>query len=226
MTTVTGTAGIGGHGMTEALVTAIAEMEDEQAIRLATSMIEGGTSPLDILEACKAGMAIVGDRFEKGEYFVPELILAGEMLKQISEIVKPHLSQEGDAPKLGTVVLGTVAGDIHDIGKDIVHFMLEVNGFEVRDLGVDVPVATFVEAVREDRPEVVALSGFLTLSYDAMRDTVTALTEAGLRNDVKIMIGGGTVDDQVRVFAGADAFGLNAMDAVNLAKGWLQAGVA
>jgi len=212
--------------MSQALIDAIAEMEDEKAVSLATEMIDGGSSPLEILEDCKAGMAIVGERFERGEYFVPELILAGEMLKQITEIVKPHLTQQGDAPKLGKVLLGTVEGDIHDIGKDIVRFMLEVNGFEVHDLGVDVAVDRFVEAVRDDRPDVVALSGFLTLSYDAMRDTVAALEAAGLRGSAKIMIGGGTVDDQVRVFAGADAFGLNAMDAVNLAKGWMTAGVA
>jgi trimethylamine corrinoid protein len=212
--------------MSQALIDAIAEMEDERAVSLAHEMIDDGTSPLEILEACKSGMTIVGDRFERGEYFVPELILAGEMLKQISEIVKPHLSAESDAPKLGKVLLGTVTGDIHDIGKDIVHFMLEVNGFEVHDLGVDVPVETFVHAVRDDKPDVVALSGFLTLSYDAMRDTVAALQAAGLRDGVKIMIGGGTVDDQVRTFAGADAFGLNAMDAVNMAKAWTAAGVA
>lgn len=206
--------------MTQALVDAIAEMEDEEAVRLANEYIENGTSPLAILEACKSGMAIVGDRFEKGEYFVPELILAGEMLRQVSEIVKPHLAAGGDTPKLGKVLLGTVTGDIHDIGKDIVHFMLEVNGFEVHDLGVDVPIDSFVEAVKADQPDVVALSGFLTLSYDAMRDTVAALDAAGLRDTVKIMIGGGTVDEQVRTFAGADAFGLDAMAAVNLAKGW------
>jgi methanogenic corrinoid protein MtbC1 len=218
--------GTGGVGMSQALIDAIAEMEDEKAVRLATEMIDGGTSPLEILEACKGGMTVVGERFEKGEYFVPELILAGEMLKQISDIVKPHLAAEGDAPKLGKVLLGTVSGDIHDIGKDIVHFMLEVNGFEVRDLGVDVPVQAFVDAVASDKPDVVALSGFLTLSYDAMRDTVAALEAAGVRSQIKIMIGGGTVDDQVRVFAGADAFGLNAMDAVNMAKAWTTAGVA
>ena len=212
--------------MSQALIDAIAEMEDERAVALATEMIEGGTSPLEILDACKDGMSIVGQRFERGEYFVPELILAGEMLKQISEIVKPHLSAASDTPKLGKVLLGTVSGDIHDIGKDIVHFMLEVNGFEVHDLGVDVPVQAFVDAVRSDRPDVVALSGFLTLSYDAMRDTVAALEAAGVRSSIKIMIGGGTVDDQVRAFAGADAFGLNAMDAVNIAKSWTGVGVA
>ncbi len=212
--------------MTQALVEAIAEMEDEEAVRLANEMIENGTSPLEILEACKDGMTIVGERFEKGEYFVPELILAGEMLRQVGDIVKPHLAAGGDAPKVGKVLLGTVTGDIHDIGKDIVHFMLEVNGFEVHDLGVDVPIDTFVDAVRTDQPDVVALSGFLTLSYDAMRDTVAAINAAGLRDQVKIMIGGGVVDEQVRVFAGADAFGLDAMAAVKLAKGWTSVGVA
>jgi methanogenic corrinoid protein MtbC1 len=209
--------------VSEKLIEAIAEMRDDEAVALASSLIDAGTSPLEILDDCKQGMAIVGRRFEAGEYFVPELILAGEILRQISEIVKPHLVAGGDAPKLGTVVLGTVAGDIHDIGKDIVHFMLDVNGFEVHDLGVDVPVATFVDKVREVRPGIVALSGFLTLSYDAMRDTINALAEAGLRDSIKVMIGGGTVDEQVRLFSGADAFGSDAMAAVNLARAWATA---
>jgi len=206
--------------MTRQLVDAIAEMLDEEAIRLATEMLEAGTRPVEILDACKEGMAVVGARFEQGEYFVPELILAGEMLRQISEFVKPHLVGIADAPRLGTVVLGTVAGDIHDIGKDIVGFMLDANGFEVHDLGVDVAVETFVDTVREVRPQVLALSGFLTLSFDAMRDTIRALEEARLRANLKVMIGGGAVDEHVRTFAGADAFGSDAMAAVNLAKRW------
>ncbi len=170
-------------------------------------------------------MAVVGGRFEKGEYFVPELILAGEMLREISELVKPHMAASADvaAPKLGKVVLGTVAGDIHDIGKDIVRFMLDVNGFEVTDLGVDVSAERFVDSVRDLRPEVLALSGFLTLSYDSMRDTVAALKAAGLRDQVKVMVGGGAVDDQIRQYAGADAFGIDAMAAVTLAKSWTEA---
>jgi len=206
--------------MTRQLVDAIAEMLDEDAVRLATEMLEAGTRPVEILDACKEGMAVVGARFEQGEYFVPELILAGEMLRQISEFVKPHLVGIADAPRLGTVVLGTVAGDIHDIGKDIVGFMLDANGFEVHDLGVDVAVETFVDTVREVRPQVLALSGFLTLSFDAMRDTIRALEEARLRANLKVMIGGGAVDEHVRTFAGADAFGSDAMAAVNLAKRW------
>ncbi len=209
--------------MTQALIDAIAEMEDEEALRLAGQLIESGTSALDILDDCKEGMAIVGERFEKGEYFIPELILAGETLKQISELVKPHLNAEEGAPKQGTVLLATVQGDIHDIGKEIVRFMLEVNGFDVHDLGIDVPVGTVVEMVRTEQPDVVALSGLLTLSYDSMRDTVAAIDAAGLRDTVKIMIGGGSVDDGVREFAGADAYGADAMAAVNLAKGWTRA---
>ncbi len=207
--------------MNQALVDAIAEMRDEEAVAMATDMLAAGTSPLEVLDSCKAGMALVGKRFEEGEYYVPELILAGEILRRISELVKPHLTGDVEAPRLGTIVLGTVAGDIHDIGKDLVAFMLDVNGFEVHDLGVDVPAETFVEKVRELQPPVVALSGFLTLAFDAMRETIRALEEAGLRDQVKIMIGGGPVDEQVRVFAGADAYGSDAMAAVNLARGFM-----
>jgi len=114
-----------------------------------------------------------------------------------------------------------VAGDIHDIGKDLVTFMLDVSGFEVFDLGIDVPVQKFVDAIKETGSTVVGLSGFLTLAFDSMKETVDAIKEAGLRDDVKIMIGGGQMDEQVRDFAGADAFGKNAMEAVKLAQGWI-----
>ena len=206
--------------MSDALVEAIADMRDEEAIDLARRLLDSGTPPLEILEDCRKAMAIVGRLFEDEEYFIPELILAGETLRAISEIVKPRLSGSGDAARNGKIVLGTVQGDIHDIGKDIVSFMLDVNGFEVFDLGVDVAPETFVAKVREVNPEVVALSGFLTLSFDAMKETVEALDKAGLRGGVKIMIGGGTVDDNVREYAHADAYGSTATDAVNLAKNW------
>jgi methanogenic corrinoid protein MtbC1 len=209
--------------VTDKLVEAIVEMMDDEAVAIAKSRIESGTDPLEILAACREAMAEVGNRFESGDYFVPELILAGEMLRSISEMVKPLMTGASAQAKKARIVLGTVAGDIHDIGKDIVYFMLDVNGFEVFDLGVDVPVDTFVEKVRELKPSIVALSGFLTLAYDSMRDTVRALEAAGLRKDVKIMIGGGVVDEQVRVFTGADAYGPDAMAAVNLAKGWSEA---
>ncbi len=166
-------------------------------------------------------MEQVGSRFEHGEYFIPELILAGEMLKGISAEVKPYMTgAAAEMQQRAKVLVGTVKGDIHDIGKDIVVFMLDVNGFEVKDLGIDVPVETFVETIRTWQPQVVALSGFLTLSYDSMKETVGAIQAAGLRDGVKIMVGGGTVDQQVCEYAGADAYGLDAMAAVTLAKGW------
>jgi len=154
------------------------------------------------------------------------LILAGEMLRAVGALVKPRIEGKSSGTaqkKLGKVVFGTVEGDIHDIAKDIVEFMLEVNGFEVIDLGVDVPVAKFVEAVKAHKPQVVGLSGFLTLAYDPMKNTVQALKDAGLRDSVKIMIGGGQMDDQVAAYAKADAYGKDAMAAVTLSKGWVGA---
>ncbi len=208
--------------MSDQLINAIANMEEEQALALTRELLGTGTPPTAILDACRAAMEVVGRRFECGEYFIPELILAGEMLKAISAEVKPYLasSQEGGG-KLGKVVIGTVKGDIHDIGKDIVVFMLDVNGFEVHDLGIDVPPQVFVNKIMETQAPIVALSGFLTLSFDSMKQTVEAIRAAGLRDQVKIMVGGGTVDEQVCRYAGADAYGPDAMAAVTLAKGWI-----
>jgi 5-methyltetrahydrofolate--homocysteine methyltransferase len=149
------------------------------------------------------------------------LILAGEMLSQISAIIKPKLQQNGGSKKIGKIVLGTVQGDIHDIAKDIVGFMLDVNGFEVTDLGVDVPPEKFVDAVKQTGAKVVGLSGFLTLAFDPMKFTVQALRDAGLA-DVKVMIGGGQIDENIRQYTGADAYGKDAMAAVSLAKSWSQ----
>jgi methanogenic corrinoid protein MtbC1 len=211
--------------MAEQLVKAIADMDEEAALALTRELLAAGTAPTEILDDCRAAMEQVGKRFECGEYFIPELILAGEMLKSISAEVKPHMQGAADVKKGARVVVGTVKGDIHDIGKDIVVFMLDVNGFDVTDLGIDVPAQAFVDKIGEVKPAVVALSGFLTLSYDSMKETVGAIKAAGLRNSVKIMVGGGTVDEQVCTYAGADAFGADAMAAVSLAKGWTHQGV-
>ena len=204
--------------MSQELINAITEMREEEALALTNQLLEGGTAPMEILEACKSAMDIIGARFEKGEAFIPELILAGEMMTALTAVLKPHLAAESGEDKLGKVVIGTVEGDIHDIAKDIVAFMLDINGFEVTDLGVDVPPAKFVEAVRETGAKIVGLSGFLTLAYDPMKETVAALKEAGV--DVKVMIGGGQIDEQIKEYTGADAYGRDAMAAVALAKEW------
>ena len=209
--------------MSKKLVNAIAEMREQEALGIAREMVEGGSDPMEVLDAAREAMGIVGQRYEEGTYFLPELILAGVMLNQIAEIVKPELAKAPKEKRHGKVVMGTVEGDVHDIGKDIVVFMLDVNGFEVLDLGVDVPAQKFVEAVGDFQPQVIALSGFLTLAFDAMKDTVAAIEAAGLRDGIKIMIGGGQISDQVREYTGADAYGNNAMAGVSLAKKWIGA---
>lgn len=207
--------------MSQQLIEAITDMREEDALKITDHMLQSGANPLDVLEACRQAMDTIGKRFEEGACFIPELILAGEVLKEIAGKVKPLVQEQvGTAEKRGKVVFGTVEGDIHDIAKDIVVFMLDINGFEVTDLGVDVPPAKFVEATKETGATVVGLSGFLTLAYDPMKATVEALKAAGL-DKVKVMIGGGQVDDQIRQYTGADAFGRDAMAAVSLAKQWI-----
>lgn len=206
--------------MAQQLIDAILEMREEDALKITNELLDSGTPPMEVLEACKEAMAVIGQRFEEGEAFIPELMLAGEMLAAISGVIKPRMAEDAAQEKLGKVVIGTVQGDIHDIAKDIVSFMLDLNGFEVTDLGVDVPPAKFVEAVKETGATVVGLSGFLTLAYDPMKDTVAALRDAGL--DVKVMIGGGQVDENIRQYTNADAYGKDAMAAVALATNWVK----
>ena len=207
--------------MEQDLVAALADLKEDEALAIVRERLEAGGDPLGIFDDAKRAMEIVGQRFSDSEYFIPELVYAGEILKEISVLVKPRIGSETDVARLGKVIIGTVAGDIHDIGKDIVVFMLDVNGFEVIDLGVDVPAERFVDTIKESGSSVVGLSGFLTLAFQSMKDTITAIDGAGLRDGVKIMIGGGPIDEQVRSFTGADAFGTDAMAAVDLAKGWL-----
>jgi methanogenic corrinoid protein MtbC1 len=205
--------------MSKELMEAIIEMREEDAVATAQELLASGTPPQAVLDACRDAMGEIGRRFETGESFMPELILAGEILSQISAVVKPHLQQGVASKKIGKIVLGTVQGDIHDIAKDIVGFMLDVNGFEVTDLGVDVAPEKFVEAVKNTGATIVGLSGFLTLAFDPMKATVQALKEAGL-SDVKVMIGGGQIDENIRQYTGADAYGKDAMAAVAIATSW------
>lgn len=210
--------------MASDLATLIAELKEKEAADLVVKQLDQGINPMQILTDAREGMKIVGERFGNGEYFIPDLIYSGEILKDIAKMVEPHIKQSGsEGKKLGKVIIGTVVGDIHDIGKDLVVFMLDISGFEVYDLGVDVPIQTFVDKIKETGATVVGLSGFLTLAFDAMKDTINAISESGLRDKVKIMIGGGQIDDEVKKYTGADAYGKDAMAAVDLAKAWLVA---
>ena len=207
--------------MSNELKEAVIELREQDALRITDELLGSGVDPLTIVASCKDAMDVIGQRFAAGEAFIPELIMAGEIMKGITAKVKPHLTAQAAAAKLGTVVLGTVQGDIHDIGKDIVASMLDIAGFDVVDLGVDVPVTTVVDKVREVHPAVVGLSGLLTVAFDAMKATVTALDTAGLHDGLKIMIGGAPVNEEVRAFAGADGWAKDAVGAVDLAKTWV-----
>src|SRR5450631_1205669 len=205
------------------LVEWLADMREDEAVNLAESMLsQQGSDPLRVLELCRMSMDIVGKRFEQGEYFLPELVLAGEMQDKIGRSAKPLIASGPGAAiqKLGKVLVGTVHGDLHDIGKNIVSFMLDINGFEVKDIGIDVPVAAVLDEIRSFNPEVVGLSGFLTLAFDSMKETIEAIAQAGLREGRQIMIGGGQIDEAIRTYTGADAFGVNAVEAVALCKRW------
>jgi len=207
--------------MSGELVKLLSDLKEPEALAFVEKALGEGVDPMDLLGDAKEAMNIVGQRFASEEYFIPDLVFSGEILKGIVKKLEPHLKKGEEEERLGKVIIGTVAGDIHDIGKDLVVFMLDVNGFEVLDLGIDVPVQKFVDTVKETGTKVVGLSGFLTLAFDSMKDTVDAIEAAGLRNDVKIMIGGGQMDEQVRDFTGADAYGKDAMAAVKLAQGWI-----
>jgi methanogenic corrinoid protein MtbC1 len=207
--------------MAQHLVQVFVDLKEKEILRIVQQRLDAGEDPFAIMSDARNALTIIGDRFSAGEYFISELVYSGVIMTRISELVKPVLSKAPDFERRGKVVIGTVAGDIHDIGKNIVIFMLDSHGFEVHDLGVDVPIERFVEAVREVKPQVVGLSGFLTLTYDVMKETIEAIKEAGLRDQVRIMIGGGQMDDRIKDYVGADAYGPDAMAAVSLAKGWV-----
>ncbi len=204
-------------------ISEIVELNENNVYKMIKERIQNNEDPLKIMGDVREAMKIIGDKFSSKEYFLPELIMSGEILRQMFEVLGPKLkeSQMGGEKK-GKVLIGTVFGDIHDIGKDVVKFMLDANGFDVLDLGVDVPAEKFIESLKEFKPEVLGLSGFLTLTYDSMKEIIEKLNNAGLRDSVKIMIGGGTIDERIVEFVGADAYGQTAVDAVNLATKWTE----
>jgi 5-methyltetrahydrofolate--homocysteine methyltransferase len=207
--------------VTDDLIKLLVALKEQDCLRVTRERLGAGENPLKIIEDARRAMQIVGQRFADNTYFIPDLIYSGEILKQISEMVKPKFSKKFAGSGIGKFVIGSVAGDLHDIGKNLVTFMLDVNGFEVYDLGVDVPSQVFVDKIKEVDADILGLSGFLTSVYRSMKDTVEAVETAGLREKVKIMIGGGVMDDAVRSFSGADAYRPDAMAAVTLAKEWI-----
>ncbi|MBI3089826.1 MAG: corrinoid protein [Candidatus Tectomicrobia bacterium] len=203
----------------EQLTRAILELREEEVLQLVRQRLAAGEAPLEIIAALRQGVAEVGQKFEKGEYFLTELIMAGKIFKEAMVDLEPALERSRQQSQaLGTVVIGTVKGDLHDIGKNIVIIMLRSAGFLVHDLGIDVPPQTFVNKVREVNADLLGLSGLLTVSFNPMKETVAAMHAAGLRERCRIMIGGGPTDERVRAYTGADYVGQDAGQAVRLAK--------
>jgi methanogenic corrinoid protein MtbC1 len=207
--------------MSDQLATAMADLEESTVLNLVRQRLNAGDNPMAILTSCREGMTQVGKRFETHEYFISELIMAAEIFKQASALLSSRLKTDVIGSR-GKVVIGTVKGDIHDIGKDIVVSLLKAANYDVRDLGVDVPPQKVVDAVKETGATVVGLSGLLTIAFDSMKETVAALASAGLRSKVKVMIGGGFVSETVQQYAGADAWGTDAQAAVSLCNQWIK----
>jgi methanogenic corrinoid protein MtbC1 len=203
----------------------LSDLKEPEALQFVEKTLAEGGDPMALLGEAREGMNIVGQRFATEEYFLPDLVFSGEILKGIVKMLEPHLKgkKAEKAESVGKVIIGTVAGDIHDIGKNLVVFMLDVSGLEVLDLGIDVPAHKFVDTIKETGSTVVGLSGFLTLAFDSMKETVEAIKAAGLRDKVKVMIGGGQISEEIRKYTGADAYGKDAIAGVSLAKQWLGA---
>jgi len=206
--------------MNSAIADAVTQGNVYEMEEMISGALAAGENPRDILDAMMAGLKTCGDLFEQGEYFLPELMGAGEAFNVGMKVLAPELAP-GDRASQGTVVLGTVRGDVHDIGKNLVGFMLESSGFTVVNLGVDVSAEAFAQAVRDHRPQVLGLSGLLTTTMLGMEDVIKELDRQGLRDGVKVIIGGAPVSKRYAEEIGADGYGNDAAQAVNLVRSLL-----
>lgn len=201
--------------MSDELATALVELERDVVLDAVKRRAESGEDPLGILEECRRGMTMVGDRFQAGEYYLAELMLSAEIFRRSMLILEPYLTKTRPAKPLGKVVLATLKGDLHDLGKNIFGGLLQAQGFEVHDLGVDVPPSLVVEKVREVRPDFVGFSALITSAFASMKEAADLLDEAGLRSQLKLMIGGGVTTATIKGYIGADFQTLDAMDGVS-----------
>jgi methylmalonyl-CoA mutase cobalamin-binding domain/chain len=202
------------------LQSALADLEEDVFFQLLNEIMGAGSQNAQpAVEACQRGMEQVGRLFENGDYFVGDLIFAGEMLSEGMEIIKPALGESAGDSK-GKMILCTVKDDLHDIGKNIVKALLEAAGFEVMDLGIDTPPEKIVQTAREQNIKIIALSGVLTLAINSMKATVDAFIEAGIRDDVRIIIGGNPITASARELTGADEWGITPQKAVSVCSQW------
>jgi methanogenic corrinoid protein MtbC1 len=208
-----------------ALIDHVAELNEQAVLALVQGRLTEGDDPLSIVEECQEGMRRVGEQYEQGRYYLAGLIMAGEIFREVMELAQPAIEAQVDGEGSGRVLLGTVEGDIHDIGKNIQGMLLSCHGFTVYDLGVNVPPAEFLAQAKKIRPDIVGLSGLLTSSYDAMRDTIALIRDASATDasaaelvDVPIIIGGTSINEQVCEYVGADHWIVNAMEGVRLCQ--------
>ena len=200
--------------MSEELALAIVDLDREKVLNLVESRSKKGESPLQILEECRQGMTIVGERYQKGEFFLLELMLSGEIFKGVMAILEPQLAKERPPKPLGRIVLATLKGDIHNLGKDLFGSLVKIQGFEVYDLGVDVAPALVVDKVKEVKPDFVGFSALITSTFDSMKQASEMLEKAGLRKRFKLMVGGGITTPMVKDYIGADFQTRDAMEGV------------
>ncbi len=204
------------------LVQCVVDADMDNVKGLVEEGISDGVAPSVLLkEGLIKGLDIVGEKFESGDLFLPEMLAAAMTMKTGVEVLKPHLTGE-ETETAGTVVIGTVQGDVHDIGKNLVAMMLEGAGFEVIDIGIDVSAEDIVKAVEEKKPQILGLSALLTTTMPALKTTIDALKEAGLRDKVKVMVGGAPVTQDYADEIGADGYASDAAGAVTLARGLVQ----
>jgi methanogenic corrinoid protein MtbC1 len=203
-----------------ALIYHVAELNEQTVLALVQERLSAGDDPLSIVEDCQEGMRRVGEWYEQGRYYLSGLIMAGEIFREVMELARPVIEAQISGEESGRVLLGTVQGDIHDIGKNIQGMLLSCHGFTVCDLGVDVPPAEFLARAEKFKPDIVGLSGLLTSSYDAMRDTITLLRGTSVPElaDVPIIIGGASLNEQVCQYVGADHWVVNSMEGVRLCQ--------
>jgi methanogenic corrinoid protein MtbC1 len=205
------------------LVQLIADLEEDAVLELVQQRLDVGSDPLQIINECNEGMRVVGQRYEQGEYFVAGLIMSGEIFREVVELVQPLVEQQSEGNASGHIMVGTVAGDIHDIGKNIFGMLLSCHGFEVTDLGVDVHPDIFSAKALEIKPNIVGLSGLITASFESMKATIVALRAQSEAHklSIPIVIGGGMIDEHICQYVGADHWASDAMAGVRLCEALL-----
>lgn len=204
----------------KALIVNVADLKEQEVLALVQERVDHGDNPLTIVEDCQEGLRQVGERYEKREYFLAGLIMAGEIFRQVMEILQPIIEDKLTGSESGSILLGTVKGDIHDIGKNNISMLLVSYGFTVHDLGIDVAPSEFLLRTLQIKPDIIGLSGLLTSSYDAMKETIALIRSSGERSisEIPIIIGGNQITEQVCAYVGADYWVNDAMTGVRLCQ--------